>query len=126
MFAMFFFFYAGSFYFGGLLRWREIKENGELYTGGKCIAIMFCVIFGAMQMGMSGPAIIAFQQARVAMKLALNVIDQVPIVDPNKRGMTVSREGLRGQIEFKDVCFKYPTRPDVEVLKNFTATFSAG
>lgn len=87
---------------------------------------MFCVIFGAMQMGMSGPAIIAFQQARVAMKLALNVIDQVPIVDPNKRGMTVSREGLRGQIEFKDVCFKYPTRPDVEVLKNFTATFSAG
>lgn len=75
MFAMFFFFYAGSFYFGGFLRWNEITEDGVAYTGGRCIAIMFCVIFGAMQMGMSGPAIIAFQQARVAMKLALNVID---------------------------------------------------
>jgi ATP-binding cassette subfamily B (MDR/TAP) protein 1 len=123
---MFFCFYAGSFYFGGWLRWNEVVENGELYTGGKCIAIMFCVIFGAMQMGMSGPAIIALQQARVAMKLCTNIIDQVPIVNPDLKGVALSRESIRGHIEFKNVCFKYPSRQDMQVLNSLTATFEAG
>jgi hypothetical protein len=58
-----------------MLKWEEITEAGEAYTGGRIIAIMFCIIFGAMQMGGSGPGITALQQARVALQLALNVID---------------------------------------------------
>jgi len=48
LFGVIFCFYAYSLYFGGVLRWEEIKENGELYTGGKVLAIMFCIMFGAM------------------------------------------------------------------------------
>ena len=116
-FAFFFFiiyaFYGYSLYMGGYLRWEQIKEGDELYTGGRVISIMFCIMFGAMMMGSMGPAVTAIQQGKVAFKLALNVIDQKPIVDPKKKGIRIPRESLKGQIDFKNVCFTYPTRPEV-------------
>lgn len=99
-FALLFFiiyaFYAYSLYMGGYLRWEEIKEGDELYTGGKVLQIMFCIMFGAMQMGGLGPAMSAIQQGKVAFKLALNVIDQKPIVDSSKKGAILPRETLKG------------------------------
>lgn len=126
LFFIIYAFYAYSLYLGGLLRWEEVKEDGELYTGGKVISIMFCIMFGAMQLGGLAPAMSAIQQGRVACRLALNVIDQVPIVNPNKRGVMLPRESLKGQIQFTCVNFTYPTRPEVQVLKDFTCTFEAG
>lgn len=81
---------------GGVLRWEEVREGGELYTGGKVLGIMFCIMFGAMQMGGLGPAMSALQQGRVAMRLALNVIDHVPIVNPMERGVTLPKESMEG------------------------------
>ena len=126
MFLIIYAFYAYSLYMGGVLRWEEMKEGGELYTGGKVLSIMFCIMFGAMQMGGLGPAMSAIQQGRVAMRLALNVIDQVPVVNPLERGAALPKESMKGVIEFKNVCFTYPTRPEVQVLKDFTCTFEAG
>lgn len=48
LYALIFMFYAGSFYFGGLLKWEEVTEGGVAYTGGKIVAIKFCIVFGAM------------------------------------------------------------------------------
>jgi hypothetical protein len=31
LFAFIFLFYAGALYFGGYLRWNEIREGGKLY-----------------------------------------------------------------------------------------------
>lgn len=59
LFAVIYFFYAYSLYIGGYLRWKMIEENGELYSGGKVLAIMFCIMFGAMSMGGLGPAMTA-------------------------------------------------------------------
>ena len=88
LFAIIFAFYAGSLYFGGYLRWNDIKtsEDGVLYSGGRVITIRFCVVIGAPQLGGIGPAITAVQQGRVACKLAVNIIDQVPKVDSSKGG----------------------------------------
>jgi ATP-binding cassette subfamily B (MDR/TAP) protein 1 len=62
----------------------------------------------------------------VACKLALNVIEQKPVVDSSKGGIEISNNNLRGQIEFKNVCFTYPSRQEVQVLKNFSCVFEAG
>lgn len=48
MFGVMYCFYAFSLYMGGVLRWEEIREGDELYTGGKVIAIMFSIMIGAM------------------------------------------------------------------------------
>ena len=39
---------------------------------------------------------------------------------------TIKKDEIKGQIEFKNVNFTYPTRPDLQVLKDFTCTFEAG
>jgi len=75
LFALIFFFYAAAFWFGGYLKWEEIKEGDEAYTGGKIVAIKFCIVFGAMQMGGAGPGVIAMKQAQAACKLAMKCID---------------------------------------------------
>lgn len=35
-------------------------------------------------------------------------------------------EAVKGEIVFDKVNFTYPTRPDQQILKNFSATFKAG
>lgn len=48
MFLIFFGFYCYGFFFGGYLRWNEVKsQSGEPYKSGTIIAIMFMVVFGA-------------------------------------------------------------------------------
>lgn len=81
-----------ALYFGGYLRWNEIKEyntrKGEerLYSGGQVVCVMFCIVFGAMQMGAAGPMVAAVSQAKVAAKLVYDVIDAKPKVDINPNG----------------------------------------
>lgn len=56
--------------------------------------------------------------------MIFEVIDRevpIPIDDKNAENHTV-----QGGIEFKDVDFYYPSRPDTYVLKGFNASFEAG
>lgn len=75
---------------------------------------------------MATPFLKAMAEAKVAGKLAYDTIDTKPAVDPNAPGKKLEREKMKGQIEFKNVNFRYPTRPDLHVLKNFSCVFEAG
>jgi ABC-type multidrug transport system fused ATPase/permease subunit len=35
-------------------------------------------------------------------------------------------DNIKGHIEFKNVTFFYPSRPDNQILKNFSASFELG
>ena len=48
------------------------------------IAIMFSVIFGAFNVGGAVPHIKSLTEGRLAGRLAYNVIDKIPKVNPNK------------------------------------------
>lgn len=57
--------------------------------------------------------------------MAFDVIDRVPLIkqdDPNARILGE----IKGKIEFKNVSFYYPSRPDNQILKDFSATFEHG
>lgn len=86
LFFAIFLFYGAAFYFGGYLRWNKVEENGTIYTGGKVICIMFTVIFGAFNLGAAAPHIKALTEARIAGKLAFDVIDKPVQVNPNDKG----------------------------------------
>jgi ATP-binding cassette, subfamily B (MDR/TAP), member 1 len=40
--------------------------------------------------------------------------------------MVLERKDVKGKIEFENVCFNYPSNPDLKVLKNLNITFEAG
>lgn len=69
----------------------------------------------------------AVGDSQIAAKLAFDVIDHVPNINPNASNTNpINRKTFQGEIEFKDVVFKYPTRQDLTVLKNFNYKFKAG
>lgn len=56
--------------------------------------------------------------------MVFELIDRVPEID-HKAGKFQPPE-LKGKVEFQDVWFSYPTRPDVQVLKGVTFTAQPG
>jgi len=119
----FFNLYGAAFWFGGYLRFEGISEGDTVYTSGRVIAIMFAVVFGALNLGGGAPPMKAINEGKIAGKMAYDVIDGVPKVNVNKPGKLVKREEMRGNIEFKNVSFTYPSRPEEPVLKNFSCVF---
>jgi ATP-binding cassette subfamily B (MDR/TAP) protein 1 len=58
--VLFFTFYAYTFYIGGRLRNDKVKMgNGEVYTGGAIVAIMFCILLGGFSLGQAAPHFVA-------------------------------------------------------------------
>lgn len=53
------------------------------------------------------------------------ILDRKSKIDSSKEdGLTLNQ--CKGVIEFKQVCFAYATRPDIQVLNGFSLTISSG
>ncbi|VDP39632.1 unnamed protein product [Schistosoma curassoni] len=64
------------------------------------------------------------KEAEEAMRRIFTVIDRKPTIDTNQGDQP--KETFSGHIEFKHVNFRYPTRPETKVLKNFTYSIQPG
>lgn len=64
--------------------------------------------------------------ARGAADTIFKVIDRTSKIDPMSGDGKMINSGLKGDIEFQDVGFHYPSRTDVQILKNLNAKFSRG
>jgi ATP-binding cassette, subfamily B (MDR/TAP), member 1 len=68
---------------------------------------------------------VRFTQGTVAAGRLFEIIDRVPEIDPySGAGQTLSSV-MRDHIEFKDVEFTYPSRPDAMILYNLQLTIPA-
>jgi ATP-binding cassette subfamily B (MDR/TAP) protein 1 len=102
----------------------ELSDSTE-YSGGVVVTVMFSVIIGIFYLGGAGPHMKAVSEARVAGKLAFNVIDSKPKANAREVGLK-DCPALKGHIELKNVNFTYPTRQDLQVLKDFSCVFEQG
>ena len=72
-------FFGYSFYFGGLLRWNKFRNfNGQLYSTEDILATLFLLLVGSIMAGSLGSSMPAVQKARIAGKMAFDIIDHVP------------------------------------------------
>lgn len=95
------------------------------YTPAVLVIVFFGVLAGAQNMGLTSPHLEAFAVARGSAAAVFQVLDRVPTID------SLSKEGQRlksvnGQIEFKNVHFKYPARSDVKVLQGLNLSIKHG
>ena len=125
-FASIFSTYAYSFYIGSVWIYNGIQNTtySRAYTAGDILSCFFGVIFGMMSLGIAGPNMKAVTEGRVAGKLAFDIIDRKPTIDQDTPGKSTSN--LKGDIEFKNVTFFYPSRPDMKVLSDFSCKFEVG
>jgi ABC-type multidrug transport system fused ATPase/permease subunit len=113
--------YSLAFWFGQIL-----LKNNEI-TVGNVVNVFFAVMIGAFSLGQIAPDIQAFAFGVGAAAKIFETIDTIPMIDTyNENGFILSKERLAGKIEFKNVDFTYPSRPDVPILKKFTLNIEPG
>ena len=111
-----------SFYFVLIYNIGKLYVNGDIHVGEFS---MLCWYTWDMTMIFDR---INDRKSRIEHK----VYELVPILnmmrsEPDIKTKTGKKvKNLKGVIEFKNVTFKYPTRPDVKVLKNFDLKINEG
>lgn len=122
-----FFSYGGAFAFSAFLI-REGEKSpltDDPYTGADLVAVFFAVLIGAMELGQGGPLIPTVVSGQAAAHRMYEVIDRRPVIDSQSDAGT-KLSGVRGKIEFRNVRFAYPSRPDAIIFRNMNFTMEAG
>jgi ABC-type multidrug transport system fused ATPase/permease subunit len=121
-------YYSYAFSIGRMLVLSEsVKNKGEPYTGGDVAACMVGIIIGAVTLGASMPNLKAIVEGQISGHVVYSIIEREPLIPLNDQTKkAVDKEKLRGEIAFENVSFRYPTRPDQPILRDFSAVFKAG
>ncbi|GMI85288.1 multi-drug resistance 13, ATP-binding cassette B15 [Hibiscus trionum] len=100
-----------------------VTEKGE--KGGSIFSAGINVIMGGLSVLGALPNLTGITEATVAATRIFEMINRVPSIDAdNKKGKALSH--VKGEIEFKDIDFAYPSRPDSPVLQGLNLRIPAG
>ncbi|XP_051576413.1 ATP-dependent translocase ABCB1 isoform X8 [Myxocyprinus asiaticus] len=104
--------YALAFWYGTKLS----VDEPENYTIGRVITVFFSVMIGAFSLGQGAPNLESIAKARGAAYEVYKTIDMPrPIDSSSKEGH--KPDCVKGDIEFKNIHFSYPSRKDVKILQ---------
>ncbi|CAH2305687.1 bile salt export pump [Pelobates cultripes] len=120
MWCIIFLCYALAFWYGSKL----VTETKEL-SPGSLLQVFFGVLVAAMNLGQASPCLEAFATGRAAATIIYETIEKNPEID------CMSDEGhkpdkVNGVIEFHNVNFHYPSRPDVKILSDLNIAINPG
>jgi ATP-binding cassette subfamily B (MDR/TAP) protein 1 len=105
--------FATAFFYGAELVKMQIYKPPDEFQS------IFCVIFTAMSLGQASVVGNDAAKANTAIQSIVSLLDRQSSIDPTLEvGLSVKQ--AKGEVSFENVPFKYPTRPDVEVLRKFT------
>nr|XP_043637818.1 putative multidrug resistance protein [Erigeron canadensis] len=105
-------------WYGSVLVIKQGIQGGDILSAG------VCVIYGGFGLGSSFMNIKYFAEASISAVVISEMIERVPAIDSeDQQGTTISP--VKGNLEFKDVDFAYPSRPDSLVLKRFNLKVKA-
>ncbi len=114
--------------FGGiaLVFWygATLVENEELAIGDLLTFILYTVFVGGSLGGMSD-LYGQVQKTIGASERVLDIMEEASEVEVNEQAPTVEPV-LNGLIQYKEVGFAYPTRPDVQVLSDISFEVKTG
>ncbi|XP_049629486.1 bile salt export pump [Suncus etruscus] len=120
MWCLIFLCYALAFWYGSKL----VLDDGE-YSAGTLVQIFLSVIVGALNLGNASSCLEAFATGRAAATSIFETIDRKSIIDcMSEDGYKLDR--IKGEIEFHNVTFHYPSRPDVKILNNLSMVIKSG
>jgi len=110
--------YALGFWYGAKLIEDGATNaiRGRPYNGGDVLIVFFSIMFAGFSISQATPAFKKFAKAKSAGGRTLKVIDRKSKISiDDEKGL--KPETLNGEIEFVNVIFSYPLKPDKLVLK---------
>ncbi|XP_050210134.1 ABC transporter B family member 9-like isoform X2 [Mercurialis annua] len=107
----------GSYGFASWYGSKLIMHND--YNGGQVIGIIIATTSAAMALAQASSFMRKFSAGKAAAHKMFETIKRESKIDPSSiTGMVL--QDIKGEIEFKDVYFKYPSRPDVEIFSGLS------
>ncbi|KAK1706426.1 P-loop containing nucleoside triphosphate hydrolase protein [Colletotrichum acutatum] len=121
--GQYFVIYAGS----GLAFWQGIAmvARKEVDGVGTVFTVLFSVIIASTTITAVAPHMVVFSRAATAASKLFALIDRESSIDPFSE-LGAKPEKVSGTIDIERVSFSYPTRPDTQVLKDFSLRVPAG
>ncbi|XP_047054733.1 ABC transporter B family member 4-like [Lolium rigidum] len=119
VFCILFSSYGLAFWYGGKL----IIDKG--YTGGKIITVLFSVVAGVTSLGNATPSTSAVAEGQSAAYRLFETIERKPEINSDDTsGMVL--QNIKGDVELKDVYFRYPARPGQLILDGLSLQVASG
>ncbi|KAI3843440.1 hypothetical protein MKX03_024334 [Papaver bracteatum] len=112
--------YALAVWFGA----KMITQKG--YMGGDVINVIVALLSGSMSLGKSSLCLGAFAAGQAASFKVFKTINRKPEIDAYDTANGRILDDIRGDIEFRDVHFSYPTRPDEKIFNGFSLYIPSG
>ena len=107
---------------------NKLVIDGSM-TPGAVFVTFVSLFMGVMMIGYSAPMVNEVTTATGIAHDLFAVIDRHSAIDPRRDETDPTLDThfeITGNIEFRGVCFRYPTRPEALVLRNFDLTIPAG
>ncbi|KAF8900291.1 multidrug resistance protein 1 [Gymnopilus junonius] len=111
--------YGLAFSFG-----TTLINNGHATTG-EVINVFMAILMGSISLTSLTNDVQVISTGRSAAAKLYETIDCIPPIDSADPG-GLKPSIVHGEIEVDNVTFSYPSRPDVEVVKDLSITFKAG
>lgn len=83
------------------------------------------ILIGSFSMAMLAPELTSVSKGQAAAAKLFHTIDRQSAIDSSSPS-GLKPDSVKGVISFEDVKFHYPSRPNVPILKGFSAEFPAG
>ncbi|KAK7291757.1 hypothetical protein RIF29_07146 [Crotalaria pallida] len=111
--------YGLAIWYGG----KMVLEKG--YTGGEVMSVFLALMTGSLSLGQASPSLTAFAVGQAAAFKMFETIERQPGIDAyDTDGRQL--DDINGDIELREVCFSYPTRPDELIFNRFSFSISSG
>ncbi|KAL9257085.1 ABC transporter B family member 11-like protein [Drosera capensis] len=95
------------------------------YTGGTVISVIVAVLTGATALPQATPCMSTFAAGQAAAYKMFETIKRRPTIDSyDSKGKVL--DDIEGDIELKNVCFAYPSRPDEFIFSEFSLSIPCG
>ncbi|KAJ0033917.1 hypothetical protein Pint_24166 [Pistacia integerrima] len=125
-FFFFFFIYAVEFFIGGIL----VNHGRTTFNDFFHVSISFFMsnkYFNMTAFGISRTTSLApdVAKAKTSSASVFGLLDQISKIDSSDNTGT-TLDNVRGEVEFRHVSFKYPTRPDTEIFHDLCLTIHSG
>ncbi|KAK7286924.1 hypothetical protein RJT34_22287 [Clitoria ternatea] len=111
--------YATSFYAGA----RLVQAGNASFSD--VFRVFFVLIMAAIAVSQSSTFAPNSGKAKSATASIFGMIDRKSKIDPSDESGSVL-DSVKGEIELRHVSFKYPSRPDVQIFRDFNLAIHSG
>ncbi|KAH7862550.1 hypothetical protein Vadar_006352 [Vaccinium darrowii] len=109
-----------------LLVWfTSIVVHKNIANGGDSFTTMLNVVISGLSLGQAAPDISAFIRAKTAAYPIFEMIERYTISKTSSKNEG-KLDQIEGHIQFNDVCFSYPSRPDVMIFNRLRLDIPSG